>query len=238
VVVRGDYQLSSQATALLMISLTQNAPGASERVAPGALMTVTGSGNFELEYAIQQPGSLHVSFYPTTSGSSFGGVYFAQPGVNTASVPTISNPSANTGRFANLSTRSLVGPGDGSLVTGMVVTEQERYVLIRGVGPTLSSFGVGGVLRKPVITVYNSSNEVVATAGSWCTTFSAAQRDGINVVTRSVGGFALNAGSDDAVLHLRLTPGAYTVVVSAGDNQPGVALVEIYASPTFTLPNN
>jgi hypothetical protein len=239
VVARGDYRLGSRDSALLLFTLTQNAPGATERVAPTSRMTVNaGAGTFELEYTIQQPGSLHVSFYPAESGSVFGGIYFAPPGTasETGGGLAINNPTTNTGRLANLSTRGLVGPGDGSLVTGLVVSEQDRYVLIRGVGPTLSAFGVSGTLRKPVISVYKSNGDLVATAGSWSTSFTADQRSGIEMLTRSVGGFPLAAGSDDAVLHLRLVPGSYTVVIAAGDGQPGVGLMEIYASSTFTLP--
>ena len=39
-----------------------------------------------------------------------------------------------------------------------------------------------------------------------------------------------------AVLHLRLVPGSYTIVVGSADGQTGVALMETYASQTFTLP--
>ena len=241
VVVRGTYTLQSQPSALLAIYLTANAPGAIDGSSAASRKTVSaGSGTFELAYEIKQPGSLHVTFYPSGSGSSFGGVYFATPGSAGGSSgsgsPALVSPAANTGLLGNLSIRSLVSPGVGTLVAGVTVVERERYVLIRAVGPTLSKFGVTGVLAKPLLSVYNAAGELIASTGSWSTNFSATQRAGIELLSASVGAFALTAGSDDAVLHLRLVPGGYSVVVAPADGQSGVALMEIYASATFTLP--
>ena len=239
VVVRGQYVLQSRSQALLMISLTTNAPGATEPISANARKTIdAGAGTFELAYEIKQPGALHVTFYPAGSGSSFGGVYFAPPGAGGAAGTSvaINNPPANTGKLANLSVRSLVGPGEGALVAGMTVTDQERYVVIRAIGPSLGAFGVAGVLRKPLLTVYNAGGDVIASAGSWSTAFTGNQRTGIQMVMSSVGAFPLTVGADDAVLNLRFVPGGYTVMVTTGDGQPGVALLEIYASSTYSLP--
>jgi hypothetical protein len=234
VAVRGTYTLQSAASATLLLSLTVNAPGAVEAVSPSSRQSISGSGTFELAYEIKQPGALHISFYPSSSGSSFGGVYFGPPG-NAAGTALVS-PSTNTGLLGNLSIRSIVGPGSATLIAGVTVTDRERYVLIRAVGPTLTKFGVSGVLAKPLLSVYNANGDLVASTGSWSTSFSSTQRAGIEMLSASVGAFALSAGSDDAVLHLRLVPGGYTVNVSTGDGQSGVALMEVYASSTFTLP--
>jgi hypothetical protein len=239
VVVRGQFNLQSRAQATVMVSLTVNAPGVSTPVAPSAYVDVNaGSGTFELAYEITQPGSLHVTFYPYEGGNSFGGVYFAPPGGSTfnSAAVAISSPADNTGKFGNLSVRSQVTSGAGALIAGIVVTEQQRYVLIRGVGPSLGAFGVTGALRKPVLTVYNANGDVVATAGAWGAAFTGDRRLGIEMLSRSVGAFPLTAGSDDAVLNLRLTPGSYTVGLSTGDGQAGTGLLEVYASATYTLP--
>ncbi len=242
VLVRGQYTLGSRAQALLMISLTVNVPGSTETVSPSSRKDVNaGSGTFELAYEIKQPGSLHVTFYPGgVGGSSFGGVYFASPAgagsSSTSSAVAISNPIANTGKLGNLAVRSVVTPGDGALVAGVTVTDQERYVLIRGVGPSLGALGVTGTLRKPVLSVYNANGDLVATTASWSAAFTGDRRTGIEMLARSVGAFPLAAGSDDAVLNLRLVPGGYSVSVGSGDGQSGVALLEIYASSTYSLP--
>ena len=240
VLVRGTYTLQSAPSATLLLSLTANAPGFVESTSPSSRTTVNaGSGTFELAFVIQQPGALHVTFYPSGGGSFFGGVYFAppsSPSTNPSSGPALVSPSANTGLLGNLSIRSLVSPGGGSLIAGVTVADHERYVLIRAVGPTLAKFGVTGVLAKPTLSVYDASGTLVASTGSWTTSFSATQRAGIALLSASVGAFALADGSDDAVLHLRLVPGGYTITVSSADGGSGAALMEVYASSTFSLP--
>jgi hypothetical protein len=47
----------------------------------------------------------------------------------------------------------------------------------------------------------------------------------------SVGAFALEAASRDAVLLVTLEPGSYTAQISGVGNTTGVALVEIYDVP-------
>lgn len=236
VVVRGDYRLQSRTAAVLMMSLTVNTPGARVPVAASSRKSIdAGTGTFELEYNVQQPGSLHVSLYPAEGGSSFGGVYFASPGAIAQRTATLNRPASNTGLLTNLSTRGVVAPGEGALVSGLNVADHDRYVVIRAIGPTLSSFGVTGVLRRPVVSVYRGS-ELIATGASWATGFSVEQRNALDMLMRSVGAFPLANNAEDSVLHLRLTPGTYSITVSPGDNQSGIALLEVYASDTFTLP--
>lgn len=239
VVVRGRYTLQTRPSAELMVSLTENATGPRRLVAANSHQTVaTAAGTFELAYHIQQPGALHVSLYPTEGGSSFGGIYFAPPGGGpfTSAAVALADPPENTGKLGNLAVRSIVGSGDATLIAGVTVTDEERYVLIRGVGPSLAALGVSGVLRKPVLSVYAANGELIATTASWSAAFSGDQRTGIEIVMRSVGAFPLTAGSEDAVLNLRLVPGGYTVSLSSADGQSGVGLLEVYASSTFSLP--
>jgi hypothetical protein len=98
-------------------------------------------------------------------------------------------------------------------------------VLIRGVGPTLSVFGVGGVLADPQISVV-SGNTQIASNDNWETGTSTAAQ--IIAASAQVGAFALPTGSKDASLLITLQPGSYTVVLTGVGNTSGVALVEIY----------
>lgn len=81
VVVNGRYVLQSRSEARLGLSLTTNGPSGWTPVQPDSNKTIgAGAGKFELRHKIHSPGSLHVTFYPVRSGSSFGGVYFASVG--------------------------------------------------------------------------------------------------------------------------------------------------------------
>lgn len=149
-------------------------------------------------------------------------------------VAKLSTPADNTGKLVNISTRGTVGAGDAVLVAGFVVSDSERFVLIRGVGPSLSLLGIRNFLKAPRIALYNSKGELIASAGSW-RSLPQIDRDGLALVALEVGAFALGAAYDDAVLHRKLEPGAYTVVISSGDDQSGIALVEVYSSSTYSI---
>jgi arylsulfate sulfotransferase len=120
----------------------------------------------------------------------------------------------------NLSTRGVVSIGDNVLIGGFIITGTEpKTIVLRALGPSLSSFGLSGVLRDPVLSVYNSSRTLIATNDSW-------QMDpGQAEITAN--GLAPANLLESATLQT-LAPGAYTVIVRGKDPTPGTALVELY----------
>jgi Ice-binding-like/Putative Ig domain len=137
------------------------------------------------------------------------------------------NPSAS---LINVSARMNVTTGDGLLIAGFSIAgNAPKTVLVRGVGPTLTQFGVPGVLADPQITVFSGSTQI-ATNANWATGPSSAAQ--VSSISAQVGAFPLASGNKDAALILTLQPGAYTVQVSSVSGATGVALVEVYdASP-------
>jgi hypothetical protein len=129
-------------------------------------------------------------------------------------------------RLINVSARMHVTAGEGTLIAGFVIVgNAPATVLIRGVGPTLSVFGVTGVLADPTIAVFAGSARI-ATNDNWST--EAAPAAAITQASARSGAFALPAGSKDAALLLTLQPGTYTVQVTGVAATTGVALIEIY----------
>jgi sugar lactone lactonase YvrE len=130
-----------------------------------------------------------------------------------------------TARLASLSTRDQVGTGDNILIAGFAITGNvSRTVLIRGIGPALSRYGVSGVLANPQLQVFQGST-LLAQNDDWGNDTTLA------TVAAQVNAFALDANSKDAALLLTLPPGAYTAQVSGMGNTTGVALVEVYEVP-------
>jgi len=120
----------------------------------------------------------------------------------------------------NLSTRGLVSVGDNVLIGGFIVTGPgPKSVVLRALGPTLSGFGLSGVLADPVLSVYNSSRTLIATNDNW--------QDDIGAAYITVNGLAPANPSESALLQ-NLAPGAYTVIVTGKDSTPGMSLVELY----------
>ena len=128
--------------------------------------------------------------------------------------------------LANLSTRGQVAGTSQNLVAGLVVGGTSPIqVLLRGIGPTLSSFGIASPLARPILTLY-SGTSVIATNSGWSAgTVPAAT---IAAAESAVGAFALPTGSADTALLMTLAPGTYTVQVSSADGTTGIALVEAY----------
>jgi hypothetical protein len=148
------------------------------------------------------------------------------------------NAGAETQRVVNISTRGTVDAGsDGLLISGFVITgNTPKKVLIRGVGPSLGTFGVSGTLVDPRLTVYNGST-MIAQNDDWSTSLplnaehSAATASELAAAAQSVGAFPLGANTKDAALIITLAPGAYTAQVTGVNGSTGAAIVEIYELP-------
>ena len=60
------------------------------------------------------------------------------------------------------------GTGDNVLIGGFIITGTDpKTVVLRALGPSLSGFGLSGVLSDPVLSVYNSSGTLIATNDNW-----------------------------------------------------------------------
>jgi hypothetical protein len=140
--------------------------------------------------------------------------------------------------LVDISTRGPVTAGEGVLIGGFMVTgNSPKKVLVRGVGPGLTAYGVPNALPDPLLTVYNAASVPIAQNDQWetsaplTTAQTSASPADLSAAFTSTGAFALAHGSKDAALIVVLAPGAYTAVVSGVGGQTGVALVEIYEIP-------
>ncbi len=175
---------------------------------------------------------------PTTSADSAiflsltSGPYTAQlSGVNgTTGIALAELYDADAGdpptRLINASARAVSSPGSGILTAGFEIGGTGTdTVLIRGIGPGLTQYGVSGVLATPVVTVFNASGASIASNTGWGGGSSLA------ATFAQVGAFALPAASADSALVISLPAGAYTVQVGSTDGSSGIALAEIYEVP-------
>jgi uncharacterized delta-60 repeat protein len=127
-------------------------------------------------------------------------------------------------RFANLSTRAFVGPGEQTLIAGFTISGRNaRTVLVRGIGPALTRFGVADALADPQVQLFDANGH--ARSGSFSDDWDEASS---RAIFEQVGAFPLDAGSRDAAFTAILEPGSYTVQLVGKPGQTGTALVEIY----------
>jgi hypothetical protein len=121
--------------------------------------------------------------------------------------------------LVNISTRSTLVAGQ-TITSGFVVGGKvARRMLIRAIGPTLSTFSIANALATPVLTVINSQSNRVWRNDNWSPDVS------LPGIFTSVGAFPLSPTSRDAAILLTLEPGSYTVQVNGG---AGEVLTEIY----------
>lgn len=127
-------------------------------------------------------------------------------------------------QLINVSARAMIGKGRATLVAGFTIEgEAPLTVLIRGVGPGLSHFGVDGVLQRPRLTLFQGRHAIASNEG-----WTARDPSLTQIAAKSVAAFALSTELQDAALVRTLPPGSYTVEISSADDSSGVALVEVY----------
>ena len=141
-----------------------------------------------------------------------------------------SDPSGSQSRLVNISARALVGTGGDILIPGFVIEGNVALsLLVRAVGPTLTDFGVAGVLADPVMTIFrevdDTTSEPVASNDNW---EQYPNQPALAVATASNGAFSLSAGGADSAILAAFNPGAYTVQISGQNNTTGIALMELY----------
>jgi len=130
----------------------------------------------------------------------------------------------------NLALRGRAGTGAETLIAGFVVGAGSREVLIRGVGPTLMTYGITNAIADPRIVLYDSAGRVVAENDNWFAG-SASAVAALTAAVGRTGAFPLSANSLDAALVTTLSPGSYTVHLSGAGSASGIALIEAYEVP-------
>lgn len=169
---------------------------------------------------------IHIGFHFRTActlGQSIGNAIASQI------VRTALLPKTGSG-LINLSMRARASGGADTLVAGFVVGAGSRQVLIRGIGPGLTAYGVTGVYPDPRIVLYDGSGRIVAENDNW-STGGAAVSSPLNAAASRAGAFPLAASSLDAALLITLTPGTYTVHLVGPTGSTGIALIEAYEVP-------
>lgn len=133
-------------------------------------------------------------------------------------------PPASPARLANVSVRARSGLGDEVLIVGFFLQGAgTKELLLRGVGPTLESYDVDGVLADPVLWLGSQTTGPISSNDNWGA--DAAQ---VTAVATRVGAFALDAGSLDAALVASLPAGGYTARIEDKSGGVGVALGEAF----------
>jgi hypothetical protein len=121
-------------------------------------------------------------------------------------------------QLLNISARLRVEVGDHVPIAGFIITGGvPRRVIVRGIGPSLSPFGVPGVLADPVLSLFGEA-EFIARNDNWMSDQQAEiEKTGI-----------APANPLESAMVQTLEPGGYTAVLTGKDGTTGVGIVEVY----------
>jgi hypothetical protein len=137
--------------------------------------------------------------------------------------------SPETGSIlGNISTRAFVQTGDDVVIGGfMVQGTQPKKVILRGIGPELSQFGVPNPLADPTLELHDSTGALIASNDNWMTTIIGGIITSDQVQDIRDSGHAPTDPSESAII-ATLPPGNYTAIVRGVNETTGVGLVEVY----------
>ena len=233
--VAGFYRAQSLGTSAATVSFIIGAQNqvvvvaTSGAVAFGGSATLAADGSYTLNTPVTGGVATARGQISATDATASGSL--AVPGQPDAVWVGASATVVRTDRLINLSSLTRAGSGERTLITGFVVRGTEpRTLVVRGIGPGLTSFGVADALANPRLSVLRGA-EVVAQNDDWSAGPEAAA---LAAAFSRLGAFPLTAGSADAALQVSLAPGNYTIQITDPRGE-GTALAEIYdAGPAST----
>lgn len=169
-------------------------------------------------FDIDRPVDLKVdsigSLYYLAQGNS-GQVFKIQ---YTTPTPT---PTPTPAQPLNMSTRLRVGTGDSVMIGGFIVAGSDaKKVALRGLGPSLVSSGLSGVLADPTLQLRDAGGTLIMQNDDW-------QDDSAQAAELTALGLALQDTAESGIV-ATLQPAAYTVIAAGENLTSGVGLVEIY----------
>ena len=121
--------------------------------------------------------------------------------------------------LTNVSTRGFVGTGQAVLIDGFITGGGNGFaqVVVRGLGPSLTQFGVTGFLANPVLTLVDSNGNRTIN-NNW--------KDKQRAAIQATGLAPPN--NLESAIFVTVPPGNYTAILSGDGGGTGIGLVEIY----------
>jgi hypothetical protein len=128
---------------------------------------------------------------------------------------------AVSGKLANISTRAFVSTGTDIVIAGFILggNSGADRIVVRGIGPSLSSSGVPDALANPTLQLCDGNGAVVVANNDW-------QDNLAQAAELTAAGLAPTHNLEAAII-ATLPPGLYTALLAGLNNGTGVGLVEV-----------
>ena len=125
-------------------------------------------------------------------------------------------------KLANISTRAFVSTGGNIVIAGFILGGQNGNdrIVVRGIGPSLTAFGVPNALANPTLELRNSDGTLLVSNNDW-------QDNPAQAAELIAAGLAPTNNLESGIA-TTLPPGLYTALLAGLNNGTGVGLVEVY----------
>ena len=198
---------------------------------PGNFGTITNNNWKDTQQAqLQADGlapsnDLESAIDATLPPGNYTAVVRGNAGTPPAGIALIDVYDLNTGadsKLANISTRAQVGTGGNVVIAGFILGNKagDDGLIIRGIGPSLSGFGVPNPLQDPTLELRDKDGNLLRSNNDW-------QDDPVQALQVTAAGLA-PSNSKESAIAATLPPGPYTAILAGFNNGTGVGLVEVY----------
>jgi hypothetical protein len=125
-------------------------------------------------------------------------------------------------QLANISTRGFVQTGNNVMIGGFILGDSNNgtSVVVRGIGPSLSQFGLSNVLADPTLELRDSNGTLLVLNDNW-------QDDSASAAQLTARGLAPQNSLESGIF-APLPAGAFTAILVGKNGGSGIGLVEIY----------
>ena len=126
------------------------------------------------------------------------------------------------GKLGNISTRAFVNTGANIMIAGFILggNNGADNVIVRGIGPSLTAFGVPNALADPTLELRDGNGALILANDNW-------QDNAAQAALISAAGLAPSNPLESAIA-ATLSPGLYTALLAGLNSGTGVGLVEVY----------
>jgi uncharacterized delta-60 repeat protein len=125
-------------------------------------------------------------------------------------------------KLANISTRAFVGTNSNIVIAGFILAGNgaNDRIVVRGIGPSLTAFGVPNALADPTLELRDSNGVLLIANNDW-------QDNPDQAGELTAVGLAPTSPLESGIA-ATLSPGVYTALLAGQNNGTGIGLVEVY----------
>src|SRR5205823_4869627 len=125
-------------------------------------------------------------------------------------------------QLANISTRGFVLTQNNVMIGGFILggNNQDTGIVVRGIGPSLSRFGLSPVLADPTLELHDGNGALLISNDDW-------QDDPVQAAQLIAHNLAPPDPKESGIFAV-LPPGAFTAILAGKNGGIGIGLVEIY----------